>query len=117
VGLENVLPFDLKYNFCYRLSHLQYLSLDHNLLEEIPFELCAVTALEELHVAYNQLISLPLEIGYLSNLHKLYVQKNRIRELPEVNQLFYKGDFSCDILFRVLENVSNCESLMLLPMI
>jgi len=70
---------------CYfRLSQLRILSLDNNELHQLPLELCAVSALEELYVANNELTSLPVAIGCLTKLCRLHVQKNKLRELPEV---------------------------------
>lgn len=54
------------------------------MLEELPFEMCALTSLAEFHAADNQLQGLPLEFGYLTSLEKLHLQKNKIKEMPEV---------------------------------
>lgn len=81
--------------YCIRLQKLQHLSVDDNELTELPFELCALSCLTEIHAANNQLTALPLEFGYLSKLQKLYLQKNNIKELPEVCyvlELFFLGN-------------------------
>ena len=78
-----------------RLVNVQYLSMEHNMLEELPFELCALRNLTELRVAYNRLNSLPLEFGYLINLQLLHLQKNRLKELPEVNTSLDSGSGQC----------------------
>ena len=58
------------------LSHLETLSLSHNLLESVPKSLCALPALQVLNLSRNRLTSLPVQIHLLKdNIRSLYERK------------------------------------------
>lgn len=70
-----------------RLQHLEKLSINHNLLKDIPKELCVLQNLQELHLGNNKLETLPEQIGYLTNLKELHIYRNNLIGLPEVSKV------------------------------
>lgn len=67
-----------------RLTSLEVLSVEHNKLVDLPFEMCALMNLREFRANCNKLHSLPVEFGFLMNLEQLHLAMNKLKELPEV---------------------------------
>ena len=70
-------------NGIFKLTHLQYLYLEDNLIKEIPLKLCEnLTHLIWFDIRRNQLKRLPENISLLENLKHLLLEGNQIDELP-----------------------------------
>ena len=60
-----------------RLTSLKKLWLDHNLIEDLPAELSALSNLQELYIDHNQIDTLPAElVDLLTRLRHLEVEGN-----------------------------------------
>lgn len=66
-----------------RLTQLQKLILDLNLLQTLPDSVGSLTQLEVLDLNGNDLHTLPATIGNLSRLQELRAGVNKLQELPE----------------------------------
>lgn len=64
------------------LQKLKQLDLQHNDLEELPFDLGTLKNLEDLSIYNNKIKSLPVSIGKLKELTSLSMSHNKIRQLP-----------------------------------
>ncbi|CAM9498728.1 unnamed protein product, partial [Ectocarpus fasciculatus] len=87
------------------LLSLKSLSLSSNALEEIPDELCDLTALTELNLVRNKLSDLPNRFGNLLRLRNLSLAGNRLETIPP----------SFGNLLRLDQVVLDCNALRRLP--
>ncbi|KAL4572597.1 hypothetical protein LXL04_019377 [Taraxacum kok-saghyz] len=96
------------------LKSLSLLSLNQNLLTNLPSDLGALTTLKELHVANNKLTCLPDEIGLLVHLEVLEANDNRIKTIPSCIgscSALVEVDFSSNLLVELPETLSNLRNL------
>ncbi|KAK9825664.1 hypothetical protein WJX81_007931 [Elliptochloris bilobata] len=64
------------------LQHLVVLALDHNRLDALPVEVCALPRLQRLDVSANALATLPAAVSQLTSLRALVAGQNRLTALP-----------------------------------
>lgn len=65
------------------MDQLTRLSMNHNILAEIPLELYALKNLSVLELGSNELSEVPQGISNLTSLKKLDLSRNQISTLPE----------------------------------
>ncbi len=80
-----------------KLTKLQELVLHNNKIREIPAEIGELTELQELSLDGNQIIKIPEEIGKLTALRRLYLSNNQIAEIPiEIRNLSQLEELELD---------------------
>ncbi|XP_050370873.1 LRR repeats and ubiquitin-like domain-containing protein At2g30105 [Argentina anserina] len=101
------------------LKSLTVLSLNHNRLTRLSYDLGWLPALRELHVANNNLSSLPNDIRYLPKLEVLKLNNNRINTIPTwIGDLItlIEVDLSSNLLSDLPETISNLHNLKTLSL-
>jgi small GTP-binding protein len=75
-------------------SGSSFLDLRNLKLRTLPSEIGKLSNIEELYINLNMLTSIPPEIGKLANLKKLYVNSNRLKSIPpEIGNLISLEEF------------------------
>ncbi|RAP32583.1 hypothetical protein DID75_04645 [Candidatus Marinamargulisbacteria bacterium SCGC AG-410-N11] len=77
----------------YQLKHLRYLSLEFNVIKQLPISIGNLTQLEVLLLKTNRISKLPYSIKKLKKLQRLSIANNNLRFLPnefcELTELFF----------------------------
>jgi len=74
----DVLPMD----FGKGMESLEYLDLSHNVLTELPDNMCICKALKSLFCTHNSLQTLPADMGELTSLERVFVSFNKLTAMP-----------------------------------